>query len=225
MSTGLPPDRYGRTDQQRFVDACPNCGGPSRLVRNDDRIVWPKITSNRAPLLKPYVSEEVWTCVVCSQSMLRLVIYDQGDNQDRDPVELREVWPDRPPRTLPESAPDLVASLYREASIAEHAGALRGAAALYRASLEQLLDALEISEGNLRRRVEALAERGVSDDVILNCHEARLLGNFSLHDGIAFSPEEVADVADLVAEAVNELYVIPAEREAMRAARAARGKS
>jgi hypothetical protein len=45
-----------------------------------------------------------------------------------------------------------------------------------------------------------------------NLHEARLLGNWSLHDGLQFSPEEIDDVAQIIADAVHQLYVQPAER-------------
>jgi hypothetical protein len=48
------------------------------------------------------------------------------------------------------------------------------------------------------------------------------MGNWSLHDGIEFSKDEVADVASLIIDAVEEVYVMPARREEMRTARAAR---
>jgi hypothetical protein len=40
-----------------------------------------------------------------------------------------------------------------------------------------------------------------------------------LHQGTVFSAEEVADLAELIQQAVYELYVEPARREAMRKAR------
>lgn len=49
-----------------------------------------------------------------------------------------------------------------------------------------------------------------------------MMGNWSLHDGVEFHPEEVTDVALLIADAVDGLYVQPLRRAAMRAARAAR---
>ncbi len=50
----------------------------------------------------------------------------------------------------------------------------------------------------------------------------RLAGNWSLHEGIEFTAEEVADVAQLIEDAVEILYVQPGRREAMRQARAER---
>jgi hypothetical protein len=118
--------------------------------------------------------------------------------------------------------PDAMRSLYREASRAESVGALRGAAALYRASVEELVADQNAQGATLYDRVEALVGEGVDDDLVRDLHEARLLGNWSMHEGLEFSAEEVADVASLIADAVHTLYVQPAQREAMRQAREAR---
>jgi hypothetical protein len=53
-------------------------------------------------------------------------------------------------------------------------------------------------------------------------HDTRLTANWSVHDGVSFSPEEVADLSELVREAAEILYVQPARRAALAAARAAR---
>lgn len=166
--------------------------------------------------------EEVWTCVVCDESMIEIHVFEESDRQDRDPVDVRLVYPDAPPRTLPEEAPEEVASLFREASVAENAGATRGAAGLYRATVEALAKDRGIVNGNLAQKLGGLRELGVDDDIVADLHEARLLGNWSLHDGVAFAPEEVADVAHLIADAVDQLYAEPARRQAMRQARADR---
>jgi hypothetical protein len=50
-------------------------------------------------------------------------------------------------------------------------------------------------------------------------HEARLVGNDSLHDGLVYSPDELADIAELIAAAVKLAFVQPAEKEAMKEAR------
>lgn len=44
-----------------------------------------------------------------------------------------------------------------------------------------------------------------------------MVGNDSLHDGLAYSQDEPADVAELVTEVVTILYVHPAQRAARRA--------
>jgi hypothetical protein len=216
------PDRYRQTDAEVKVEHCPNCDGPTKLRRNDRRVVWPRITPNLAPAFTRYVVEEVWSCVVCDMSMIQLLIYGASDKQERDPEEVRVVFPDRAPRSLPAEAPDSMASLFREASIAENAGAMRGAAALYRAAVEDLVKDQGSTHGKLEEKIEGLRSRGVDDQVVSDLHEARLLGNWSLHDGIEFGPDEVADVAELIQAAVHELYVELAQRAAMRQARAAR---
>lgn len=47
----------------------------------------------------------------------------------------------------------------------------------------------------------------------------------AFHDGLEYAPDEVADVAGLIEEAVQVLYVQPAERQRMAAARLARRKA
>ena len=49
-----------------------------------------------------------------------------------------------------------------------------------------------------------------------------MLGNDSIHAGITYSEQEVADVAGLIEEAVLVLYVQPEQKRAMREARKAR---
>jgi hypothetical protein len=104
----------------------------------------------------------------------------------------------------------------------ENAGAYRGAAALYRATVEELVADLGSTAGTLEVRLDALSQRNVDPDLVADLHEARLLGNWSLHEGVEFSKEEVADVAALITDAIHQLYVQPAQREAMKKARASR---
>lgn len=137
------------------------------------------------------------------------------------PDETRHVWPELPPRSLAASAPDAMQSLFVEASVAESAGALRAAGALYRAAVEELAKDQGATAANLYDKIESLRGK-IEDELIDDLHEARLLGNWSLHEGLAFSAEEVADVAELIVEAVHTLYVEPAERRALRDARKAR---
>lgn len=135
------------------------------------------------------------------------------------------VWPSQTPRGLPSEVPESLRSLYAEASICEAAGSMRGAAGLYRAVVEVLAGDQGARTGSLYDKIEALRGRDVDVDIIDSLHEARLLGNWSLHDAVEFSPEEVEDVALLIADAIDQLYVLPAARSAMKAARAARRSS
>jgi hypothetical protein len=154
--------------------------------------------------------------------MIQVLEYSEGESQFRYPSRIRVLVPDLKPRNLPAEAPQSVASLFCEASMCENAGAYRGAAALYRATVEELVADLGSTAGTLEVRLDALSQRNVDPDLVADLHEARLLGNWSLHEGVEFSKEEVADVAALITDAIHQLYVQPAQREAMKKARASR---
>lgn len=130
------------------------------------------------------------------------------------------VSPSQSPRTMHESVPESVRGLFEEASRCEQAGAMRGAAVLYRATVEELLKCLGLS-GRLQVAIDGLKGR-VDDLVIQDLHEARALGNDSIHSGIVFSADEVADVASLIEETVLALFVQPEEKRQMREARRTR---
>jgi len=172
--------------------------------------------------------EVVLECTFCNQSVLELEVHRDAVAAARQsgsaaaPAEVIVAWPRRAPRELDATAPDELRSLYTEASTAEYAGALRGAAALYRAAVEELCSDQNAAGDNLMAKINDLATKGVDGSIVTDLHEARLLGNWSLHEGLEFSAEEVHDVAELIAEAVEVLYVHPAARQAMRDARKAR---
>jgi hypothetical protein len=127
-------------------------------------------------------------------------------------------YPNPIPRKLPgHGVPSAVRSFYEEGGIAEAANAPRAAAAMFRGAVEAICDALEIPrKRSLRDRVDDLATKGIDSDIVADMHEARLVGNDSMHDGLTYSAEELADVADLIADAVKLAFVQPAERQAMR---------
>jgi hypothetical protein len=104
---------------------------------------------------------------------------------------------------------------------------------MFRGAVEAICDALDIPRtapgkaGNKRQRsllerVDDLATKDIDRAVVSDMHEARLVGNDSLHDGLSYSRDELADIADLIAEAVQLAFVQPVERQAMRDARKAR---
>jgi hypothetical protein len=167
-----------------------------------------------------------WQCDFCNRTSLVFKEYDKDEGGDpvRSPSKVWIAWPDRAPRELPVQAPESIRSLYREASVAENASCLRGAAGLYRAVVEELMRDQSAEGRDLHARIEALRTR-IDDDLVTDLHEARLTGNWGLHDGMTFSAEEVADVAQLIRDAVDILYVEPARRQAMREQRAARRES
>ncbi len=90
---------------------------------------------------------------------------------------------------------------------------------MYRAAVEEICKDRGAAGGNLRGKITDLVNRGVSAEVVRDLDEARTLGNWSLHDGLTFSHEEVSDVASLIEEAVFLVYVQPEQRAALREAR------
>lgn len=226
-SEGLSGGYYGKWGKQR-PGRCPNPdhGADTSFAERDRRLVWPDISDNLVVPSGPCVFEVVLSCTYCRQSVVEFEIFGDehahGDVLKVTPDEIILAWPKRAPRELDSSAPENVQSLYREASTAEFAGALRGAASLYRATVEELCRAQGATGGDLKKKINDLATKGVDQAIVGDLHEARLLGNWSIHEGLSFDAEEVADVADLIDEAVNILYVEPARRVAMRDARKAR---
>src|SRR5881398_3269726 len=81
-------------------------------------------------------------------------------------------------------APAEVRGLFLEASTCEEAGALRGAAGLLRACVEAIVNEQGVSGRNLRDKIDGLQAKVPSLDanMIRDLHDARLTGNWSLHD-------------------------------------------
>jgi hypothetical protein len=205
---------------------CPNPdhAADTSFVERNRRLVWPDISDNLVVPAGQCVFEVVRSCTFCEQTVVELHIYSEehGHGSDVAPDEVVIVWPKKAPRDLDSSTPADVQSLYREASTAEFAGALRGAAALYRAAVEEFCRAQGATGKDLKQKINNLATKGVDPAIVHDLHEARLLGNWSLHAGITFNTEEVADVAGLIDEAINILYVEPSRRAVMEGARKAR---
>ncbi|WP_138695984.1 hypothetical protein [Nonomuraea zeae] len=123
-----------------------------------------------------------------------------GGGAARTVSEIVQLWPRRAVRELPEEVPEPIRDRFREGSLCEGVAAYRGAAAMYRAAVEELRGQLD-------------------EDLIDALPETRMLGNDSVHDGLVYSPEEVADVAELIVEMTETHYVTPAKKAAMREAR------
>ncbi len=165
----------------------------------------------------------IYECMKCGKSLVLLEteVMPTGDDLTTYRKWRSMVSPHESPRALHESAPEKVRSLYAEASTCEKAGALRAAGVMYRATVEELVKDQGASEWGLKDKIKGLRGQ-VSDELLEDLHEARMLGDDSIHKGVAYTAEEVADVAELIEEAVLELYVQPAQKRAMRDARKAR---
>ncbi|MEU5040880.1 DUF4145 domain-containing protein [Streptomyces griseorubiginosus] len=137
-------------------------------------------------------------------------------------IDIDQVWPARTPRELAPEAPETVRAVFAEAALAEAAGAFRLAGIGYRATVEQIVKERGAVGKNLYESITELKNLGVAEEIVDAFHEARFVGNDSAHDALAYSVEEIADIAELIDEAVLVLYVQPAQRANMAAQRAAR---
>lgn len=165
----------------------------------------------------------IYTCQHCEKSVVVLE-HESKPSNNFDVTGARRrvmVAPAPTPRSLDAAAPEEVRSLFGEASTCEKAGAMRGAGVMYRAAVEELVKVQGATGKNLYEKIESLNPK-LPADLIKDLHEARMLGNDSIHAGIVYSEDEVADVASLIEEAILVLYVQPAQKQAMRTARAAR---
>ncbi|WP_137293536.1 DUF4145 domain-containing protein [Nocardioides dongxiaopingii] len=174
----------------------------------------------------PQTGVLILQCLHCKESVIVLetVVRMPSNESNGMPTERRWRWmasPAESPRTLHEAAPETIRSLFAEASTCEKAKAFRGAGVMYRATVEELVKDQGATGKDLWHKIENL-KGALSDELVQDLHEARMLGNDSIHQGITYSAEEVHDVAELIEEAVLVLYVQPQEKRAMREARKAR---
>jgi hypothetical protein len=212
---------------QNSTGECPNCGLNVSFTLQHSRQIFPTLQQPgefpSPPVGEVYVREFVRVCVHCNRTVVTIQGFcriDAESNSNAVKVgEEERVWPPSEPRELPVTAPAEVRSLYAEGSRCESAQSYRGAAGMYRGAVERLCEDRGAAGKDLNQRINDLVNRGVTAEIVADLHEARLLGNWSLHDGLEFSAAEVADVAELIAEAVHVLYVEPAERARMRQAR------
>jgi hypothetical protein len=173
------------------------------------------------------VYEELWTCDLCSAAAIELVGFDGptgGDASTQTPLWRRQAWPERQPRDLPNDVPEMVRVLYAEASLAENAGTYRLAGVGYRAAVEEICKERGATGNTLWNKITDLEQKGLPSDVIAAMHEARVVGNDSVHHNVEYSAEEIADLAELITETTEILYVQPAQRRRMAEARKQRSE-
>lgn len=168
----------------------------------------------------------IYECMHCDKSVVLLeteakLLANEHGGEGGVQVWRTVVSPAESPRSLHSSAPDAINSLFIEASKCEKVRAFRAAGVMYRAAVEELVkDQGAVGKG-LWTKIESLKGH-LSDELVEDLHEARILGNDSIHAGPTYSAEEVEDVAKLIEEAVLLLYVQPEQKRAMREARKAR---
>ncbi|WP_370021710.1 DUF4145 domain-containing protein [Planotetraspora sp. GP83] len=161
--------------------------------------------------------ERIWVCSHCGQGTVEVLVFGEGEI-DRAPLEVLLLWPTPEARELDLVVPEPIRDRFAEGARCESVRAYRGAAAMYRAAVEELCKDRGATKYKLYEKIEEL-RTSIGDELVAFLHEARMLGNDSVHDGLVFSAEEVADVAELIIELTDVLYVQPARRAAMRQSR------
>lgn len=195
------------------------------MTLKDSRQVGPEPSSVSSVHHPVVVREELWACALCGRGIIELVALEQGDGvEPQKATELwrKRVWPELLPRELDQAVPAPVRSFYQEASRAENAGSLRLAGVGYRAAVEEVCKDKGAVGGTLYAKIADLASKGLDQDVADALHAGRVVGNDSIHHNLAYALDEIADLAEIIKEAVEILYVQPAKRAQMAAARAQR---
>lgn len=222
-------DRIGNP---RDIDRCPHCTKSSKLdIESSSAIGSSQIQRmSGSPPTGPFIQLQIWQCRICEEYLVEIIEFEEAKGTTtsdlyRAPVADRFVWPVPVPRTVPEFVPKEIESFYSEASVAEAAGAYRGAAVLYRSTAEAIVNERGCTGRDLFAKINDLGGLGVPPDLVEDLHEARVLGDYSVHEGVAFSREEVEDVAALLYEAMEDLYTTPQRHSLNKESRAARRSS
>ncbi|MFE2513323.1 DUF4145 domain-containing protein [Streptomyces sp. NPDC101219] len=219
--------------QRRAVCPYPDCATGTVMDMVDQRMIAPEsreyafgdFGDEGSLPVHPHSSwtqQECWVCQLCGRSVLEVIECKQtGWGKDSRIEELTRLvlWPSPPPRVLPPDVPERIRSAYEEASRAENSGAARLAGVGYRSAVEELCKDQGATHHTLHGKIQELAAKGLPADVITALDETRVVGNDSVHHGVAYSAEELADIAELVAEAAVLLYVQPAQRRRMAESR------
>ncbi|MGD7790279.1 DUF4145 domain-containing protein [Propionibacteriaceae bacterium Y1700] len=208
---------------------CPNCDLGSAFQQQEHVRIWPQHyrygwgSHNSPPQEGVWIDLTTISCLHCSKTVVyrdqfARVPVDDGAKTERRLIHRTLVYPALSPRELNKVVPEAIHSFFREASLCEQTGALRGASVLYRAAVEELIKDQGATGSTLYARIEDL-KSGPAADLVDDFHEARMLGNDSIHDGLVYTAEEVEDIANLIDEATVVLYVQPAERKRLRQSR------
>ncbi|MFE3471272.1 DUF4145 domain-containing protein [Streptomyces bacillaris] len=207
---------------------CPHCAHQATLTCTSHQELEGTRETNREPTVVRYLM--TLNCHWCKKESVFLRLADfrwhkaHGNHHVAGITtkDLEQVWPKKTPRELAPEAPEAAREVFAEGALAEAAGAYRLAGIGYRATVEQIVKERGASGRQLAHRITALTGLGVPQEIVDAFHEARFVGNDAAHEALAYSAEEIADIAELIHEAVLVLYVQPAQRAKMSAQRAAR---
>ncbi|MCK6096263.1 DUF4145 domain-containing protein [Micrococcus luteus] len=209
---------YAAMDPESRIEIYP------RYAHLDEEPYRPSPTNDSPPPTSGAREIVVMQCHHCEQPVTVMDTWSEHQwDEGTEPRRLSRtlVYPLAAVRHLPEEAPEKMRSLYREASLCESAGALRAAGVLYRAATEEMVKDQGGTGRDLKAKINSLTPR-LDAEVLEDLHESRVVGNDSIHAGVQYAAEEIADVAELLWEAAFVLYEQPAQKASMRAARKAR---
>ncbi|MBT2392610.1 DUF4145 domain-containing protein [Streptomyces sp. ISL-1] len=230
----MAKDEFAVIRQRRAVCPYPDCGIGSAMDLADQWVISPECRTYtwESPSggylnthgLDSWQQGETWVCQMCGRTVLEIASCKRGgmpDHVNRPTVEVsRQVlWPAPPPRVLGVEVPEKIRSLYEEASRTENVGAPRLAGVGYRATVEEICKDQGATHHTLHGKIQELAVKGLPSEVINALDETRIVGNDSAHHGLEYTPEELSDIAELVAEATVILYVQPAQRRRLAESR------
>ncbi|WP_179282278.1 DUF4145 domain-containing protein [Streptosporangium subroseum] len=218
---------YGVTAISDYVDLakatrqmiCAHCGYGTTQTSRDVHRIAPQYHDSLGDA-SGGIFEKTWSCDYCDRVIIELITCGSASSgtASRRVKEIMQIWPARTIRELPPEVPEPIRDRFQEGSRCEGAAAYRGAAAMYRAAVEELCKERGATKYKLYEKIEELRGQ-LDEDLIVDLHETRMLGNDSVHDGLTYSPEEVANVAELIVEMTQTLYIEPAKKTAMREAR------
>lgn len=229
----------GELDRQYMVaDYCPHHESDSRfecIWRGWLEPHWQEVAiSQKRTWQHAYLELRALRCLFCSEIVVATYSYPEVDGTTLAaiaemlggrgvPTASKMIYPNVSTPKLPSEVPRVVASLWEEAALCASVGALRGAAGCLRGAVELIAKDQGITSGRIIEKIDALGQQlGLAQDLIDALHDTRLTGNWSLHDGVEFTRDEIDDLSGLVMEVVEIVYVQPARRAAMAANRAAR---
>jgi hypothetical protein len=212
---------YDRKHGLRVIAACQGCRGKERTFtpislgdgefRHDYSILM-AFDGRGNP--EPWQCIEVLvTCGVCTQWSLARFIQHRGSRRIGDPqfpidYEAHEIAPAGVPQAeFPNETPAKVVSLLRESEVCLAHGALRGAAALLRATLETLLIANGYEERNLLQKIDAAAnDQILTVQLKKRAHSLRVLANDSLHEAAQVARTDVVNGYEFAQRIVEAFY-------------------
>jgi len=150
------------------------------------------------------------------------------ENYEALTTNVLEWHPEYPKRRSFPHVPKHIASAASEAFECHSIGAHRAAGSMARSVIEATAKDKGITKGNLQSKIDEMEKQSLVRPLIKDAaHEVRHLGNDIAHGDFIdpVTKEETAEVLELMAEILNEVYQAPAKIAKRQAARTAKVQS